>query len=610
MKKIVSIVFFILTGILLFLVALIGFAARWTLTTWGDLDIDEIIFQLQTPLEGTGNGMIADYIIKGFIPAVVLLAIYILVMVLVKNKRFRFGAAILCLVITIAAGAGIKRYIWNGLNVDEWLAGQSAKSMLIEENYVDPADVKLEFPSQKRNLLFIYLESMETTYADRESGGAFEVSCIPELTELAKENEDFSGNTSELNGGIVFPGTNNTSKAIFAHSTGLPLKVDIGSNNMDTQDSFFSNIIGLGDILQEEGYNQLFLLGSNATFGGRRLFFKDHGDFQIRDYKYAKENGWIPEDYKVFWGYEDKKMFEFAKETIVELAQQKQPFNLTMLTVDTHFEDGYVCDLCTDEFGDNQYANVMACSSRQVTEFVRWVMEQDFYENTTIVLTGDHTTMDTDFLKDIDAGFPRRTYTAYINSAVEPVQPDERRIYSTFDTFPTTLAALGVQIEGNRLGLGVNLFSDCKTLPEEFETSYVSEELKKRSDFLMQLEKIDLDSEDFRNRLSKSLEGSVSVQNYDPTKGIVEIRVKPVKNVQFGVDYMEVEYEETSTGNKGFVKMSTDPEDAKAYIGALDISSWKGTDGEIRIHYHVRNGAVYRNLTTVNLSDILKEEQK
>ena len=34
------------------------------------------------------------------------------------------------------------------------------------------------------------------------------------------------------------------------------------------------------------------------------------------------------------------------------------------------------------------------------------------------------------------------------------------------DLFPTTLAVLGVDIEGNRLGLGTNMFSDVPTLQE------------------------------------------------------------------------------------------------------------------------------------------------
>ena len=47
----------------------------------------------------------------------------------------------------------------------------------------------------------------------------------------------------------------------------------------------------------------------------------------------------------------------------------------------------------------------------------------------------------------------------YINSAVNPVN-NMKRTYTTMDNFPTTLAAMGVKIEGNRLGLGTNLFSE------------------------------------------------------------------------------------------------------------------------------------------------------
>ena len=55
-------------------------------------------------------------------------------------------------------------------------------------------------------------------------------------------------------------------------------------------------------------------------------------------------------------------------------------------------------DLCQDEHPGNQYANVMSCASRQVVDFVNWLKAQPFYENTTIVIVGDHLTMDSDFL--------------------------------------------------------------------------------------------------------------------------------------------------------------------------------------------------------------------
>ena len=170
---------------------------------------------------------------------------------------------------------------------------------------------------------------------------------------------------------------------------------------MDTQDSFFPGVTTLGDILSDAGYTQTLLIGSEAQFGGRKLYFQEHGNYEMEDYSYAIENGLIPSDYKVWWGYEDQKLFEFAKEKLLQLSQGDEPFNLTMLTVDTHFEDGYVCEQCPTEY-DTQYSNVMACSSRQVGEFLKWIQQQDFYENTTIVISGDHPTMDSDYCAEID----------------------------------------------------------------------------------------------------------------------------------------------------------------------------------------------------------------
>ena len=147
-----------------------------------------------------------------------------------------------------------------------------------------------------------------------------------------------------------------------------------------------------------------------------------------------------------------------------------------MLTVDTHFEDGFVCDICPDTFGDNQYANVMACSSRQVKEFVDWVQQQDFAADTTIVISGDHPTMDSDFCEDVDKDYERRVYTTYINAGAEK-QTNKKRNYTTFDNFPTTLAAMGVEIEGDRLGLGTNLYSTQQTLTERFGIEKEEKEL-------------------------------------------------------------------------------------------------------------------------------------
>ena len=130
-------------------------------------------------------------------------------------------------------------------------------------------------------------------------------------------------------------------------------------------------------------------------------------------------------------------------------------------------------------------SNVIACSSKQVNEFVKWVQEQPFYENTTIVVIGDHPTMDTAYynkLKYSSKDYVRRNYLAVINSAVENPS-DKARTFQVIDMYPTTVAALGATIEGDRLGLGTNLFSTKPTLYEELGQEYFDKEIMKNSRF-------------------------------------------------------------------------------------------------------------------------------
>ena len=109
-------------------------------------------------------------------------------------------------------------------------------------------------------------------------------------------------------------------------------------------------------------------------------------------------------------------------------------------------------------------------------------MEQPFYENTTIVISGDHLTMDGEFLEELDEEYIRTVYNCIIHAPVEPLQVKNRE-FGTFDMLPTTLAAMGVEIEGNRLGLGTNLFSGEETLTEKYGFEALEKELQKTSEF-------------------------------------------------------------------------------------------------------------------------------
>ncbi len=474
---------------------------------YGNISMEEILFHLNMPLQGTADTFVLSYIENALVPSIVLWGIlfavfhfagkYVYQIEIKASKRaysiqifpFRFHTAPATAVIIFGTVALI--FMANkSFDFLDYVKNQIQQSTFIEEVYVDPSTVDLEFPETKRNLIWIYMESAESSAQNTENGGLFDENRIPEMTQLAKDNISFS--QSELiEGASVAPACGWTIAGLVAQTSGLPLKLYGQSdatidNSMSDYQYFLPGATTLGDILENNGYQNYFLAGSNFTFGGRRNYFTQHGNYAVWDYLTAKEEGKIAQDYKVWWGFEDQKLYSYAKEQLQEIAAEGQPFNYSMLTVDTHHQNGYVCQICPGIFED-QYSDVWACASLQVNDFVEWVKQQDFYENTTIVITGDHCSMDTDFYGEYtydkhNGENVRKVYNVIINSPVTPVQ-EKNRSFVTLDFFPTVLASLGVEIPGNRLGLGTNLFSDQKTLVEEYGYTYLCDELSKKSTF-------------------------------------------------------------------------------------------------------------------------------
>lgn len=497
------------SAVLLCVASMLLFALeRWLFNTWAALSVDEIIYHLSVSLEGAETSTVHAFV-TDYLPFVLLGCGVLLGMLYAGHKRgghaqiaSLLGVLALSGVLVGTALADASKQVDLSSYLDDSAAAGDESEDFIGSKYQDPSELDLQFPERKRNLIYLFLESMETTYANEESGGAFSHNLIPGLVQLAQQNEDFSGASELLNGGIVYPGTDWTMGGMFAQTSGTPLKLPMAGEQLSGLDELFPAMVTLGDILAREGYHQELLLGSDATFGGRAAYFTPHGSYQIYDHPWAQKNGFIPEDYNVFWGFEDTKLFDLLKERLTELAKAEEPFNVTALTVDTHFEDGYVCQLCKNRFKTNQYANVMLCSSRQVSRFVEWVQEQDFYENTTIVICGDHVTMDSDFCNHVPSSYQRRTYTAVVNAPVTPSDPTRTRTYATFDMFPTTLAALGVQIPGDRLGLGTNLFSERDTLAEEYGVEELDHRLRRKSEFLTTFSELAID-EDYMARAAR-----------------------------------------------------------------------------------------------------------
>lgn len=388
-----------------------------------------------------------------------------------KRKKIYVAFLMILSVFFFVGKTGIYAYIMNS----------TSPSTFIEEQYVDAREVKIEHPQKKRNLILIYLESIESSTLSKINGGQLEVSLTPHLENLALNNVNFSG-TDKIGGAFSTFGASWTVGGMVAQSSGLPLKLSFDGNSYNKGfDTFLPGAYTLGDILEEQNYKLKIMMGSDSSFGGRKNYYQTHGNYEIFDWNTAKKKGLIPEDYHEWWGFEDLKLYEYAKTELKEISKT-EPFNFVMLTADTHFDEGYLDSECNGPFED-KYENVHWCSSKRVVEFIDWIKKQNFYKNTTIVVIGDHIGMNGSFYSNRNIeNDNRRIYNTIINSAVEPIQQKNRE-FSQFDIFPTIVASLGIKIEGERLGLGTNLFSERKTLVEEYGMDYINNELRKPSKF-------------------------------------------------------------------------------------------------------------------------------
>lgn len=480
---------------LLFLATLCFFSAKWYMATYGDVGFDAIIFSLMANVSGTEAGIVWNFIYTALIPAIafaILLWVFLFYRTKVtlninffKNHKcqvYPFRNSIsraFCILISLVLIA----YAMLSCGLYGYIKAVSDESELYQTTYVDPNSVDIKFPEQKQNLIYIYTESMETTFFSTEHGGVFEEDIIPELYNLANDNINFSHNDT-IGGGRATYGTTWTAGAMVSQTSGTPLKLPVSIDGIPFKSTkkFMPGLATLSNILKDNGYYQALMVGSDSHFGNRYEYYTQHGTDKVYDLATAPEDGIIPEGYKVWWGFEDKYLFEYAKQELPKIASKGEPFAFTMLTVDTHFPDGYTCDLCGDKY-EEPYNNVYACSSKQIYEFVEWIKTQEFYKNTTIIISGDHPTMDEKYASDnIPEDNERRLYNCIINSRVEATN-NKNREFTNFDMFPTTLAAMGCKIKGDRLGLGTNLFSGKKTLCEEYGFDNLCYEVSRTSEY-------------------------------------------------------------------------------------------------------------------------------
>jgi phosphoglycerol transferase len=339
-------------------------------------------------------------------------------------------------------------------------------------NYVPPQSVPL-VARKPKNLILIYIESLEQGYADRK---VFGHDLLAPLTDL--HGTSFASYEQA-------PGTGWTIAAIVATQCGLPLeRVTLFDPNTQGQviNAFLKSAVCLPDLLAQQGYHNVFMGGASTRFAGKDKYLNQHHYHEVYGRDEWLKRG-VPQAAMNGWGLYDGDLFSRAKTKLGELSANKQKFNLTLLTVDTHEPKGYMSASCAQR-GLAGFDGVIACTAAEVADFVRYAKENGYLEDTNIVILGDHLSRKNPLTEQLEQRADRTIFNSFI--AADAPTPNRAQLLH-FDLMPTILEFTGFTLAEGRMGLGYSGFNQHPLPPPKARFTDMEKSLMNRSTQYMAL---------------------------------------------------------------------------------------------------------------------------
>lgn len=424
----------------------------WINRYFGTPEIDQIAYHLQFGADGFAASDPA--VLRRFIRWCVLAPLVLFPPVLaaerwIASRSARAAARVVPVLPAAALLAALALWLYQ-LSVVSYAAASLGPDYF-GGHYVPPSTVAVR-ATRPKNLVLIYVESLEAGYSNRQ---VFGDNLIAPLTELSASSFDSYQQV---------PGTGWTIAAIVSTQCALPLKrVTVFDEHTQGEmvQSFLPGATCLGDILARHGYRNVFMGGGSPAFTGKDKFLRTHHYHEV----YGKED-WqaqgVPDSAMNGWGLFDDDLFSRARSKLRQLHASRRPFNLTLLTVNTHEPAGHLSDSCARR-GYAGFDGVIRCTAADVALFVEFVREQGYLADTNVVILGDHLARRNP-LADGLARLPERSlFNAFIGL---DAPPRNRAQLVHFDMLPTILEFSGLAVAGGRMGLGYSAFNHHPAEPE------------------------------------------------------------------------------------------------------------------------------------------------
>lgn len=333
---------------------------------------------------------------------------------------------------------------------DSYVIDENTTSHLYEDEYINPKDINIEFPEQKRNLVFIFLESFEQNFTNEQSYGKNLIYNLEKLLEPGNHSNNYH----------AVSGTKFSIHSLIAEHCGIPYKYNKKQNIWENQ-YFLPQVTCFSDILNQHGYQTKIIKAADINFTNAGTFARNHGYQEaLGVFELQKEYPELTEKkYNgSFGGLSDRTLFKYAKKELAKFDINK-PFLLTLFSLDTHAPSEFHDPQCPKYFNDIRDA--FMCTDKLVYDFIEWLKKSPYWENTTVIIIGDH------LLPISKETFKhpkkRGIYNVFLNLP-EHLKIDETKDFATFDLTPTILESLDIKLTPRAFGLGRSLFASDDTL--------------------------------------------------------------------------------------------------------------------------------------------------
>lgn len=404
-----------------------------------------VVYHLRAGFEGAGLGSFAGLAAGAAAAALACLAVAAGAYRLIRSDRplpnalARIAAGIVLLAGAVAV---------NPATGDLARLAASARQVAAPAGPAPPGFAPVEratFTGPHRNLVLLYLESVERSYLDESRFPGL----MPNLTALEAEAVSFTDLTEVEEAGWTIAG-------MVASQCGMPL---VGSGA--GVDRFLPGATCLGDLLAREDYDLAYLGGADLGFAGKGTFYDSHGFARVEG-RTQLEPRLADPDYINEWGLYDDSLYPEALARFRALAAGDRPFGLVLLTLDTHHPFGFPSRSCADRpYGDgaNQFLNAVHCADWLAAGFIRQLRESPTFADTVLVVASDHLAMPNLAREQLEAG-PRRNLMMVFAPDLPPARIDKPG--TTLDIGPTLLGLIGAPTPA--LGFGRDLLAEAPTL--------------------------------------------------------------------------------------------------------------------------------------------------